>query len=67
MTFHERVAQAKREILIETLNRCGWNRRRAANELGLNRTYIYRLMRELEIYDPQSWLRSAARAGAVPK
>ena len=43
----ERLDDAKRAILRDTLARHDGNRSRAARELGLQRTYMQRLIREL--------------------
>ena len=45
--YHEAVRRAKRKILIEALERAGGDRRRAAETLDLNRTYLYRLISKL--------------------
>lgn len=40
-----------RKRMIEILKKHGWNRSRAAQEAGLDRSNFIRLMRKLRIYD----------------
>jgi len=49
--YHERVREAKRRILSETLERAGGSVPAAAAELGINRTYLHRLIRNLKLRD----------------
>jgi hypothetical protein len=50
--FHGAVSQFKRRLLEATLTRLGGNRTRAARALGLQRTYLLRLIREFGIDVP---------------
>ena len=47
--LHEAVRQFKRELITMTLEASRGNRSEAARRLGIQRTYLHRLMRELEI------------------
>ncbi|HSL04216.1 MAG TPA: sigma-54 dependent transcriptional regulator [Nitrospiraceae bacterium] len=47
--YHERMDAYGRKILEETLRRHGWNQTKAAEELGLQRTYITKLLRQKNI------------------
>jgi len=47
--FQRRLRTARREILIRALTDAGHNRSKAAKQLGLCRTFLLRMMRELEI------------------
>ena len=47
--FHEAVAAHKRQIIREALYRSGGNQSRAASALGLQRTYLSRLIKELQV------------------
>jgi Nif-specific regulatory protein len=47
--FHEAVAAHKRQIIREALHRSGGNQSRAAIALGLQRTYLSRLIKELQV------------------
>ena len=49
--FHEAVVAHKRQIIREALRRFGGNQSRAASALGLQRTYLSRLIKELEVRD----------------
>ncbi len=48
-TYHEAVLQFKRELLRSALARANGNQTRAAEALGLQRTYLSRLLKDLGI------------------
>jgi transcriptional regulator with GAF, ATPase, and Fis domain len=50
--FHGAVGEFKRRLIEATLAQAGGNRTRAAKALGLQRTYLLRLMREFQIRFP---------------
>jgi len=50
--FHRAVAEFKRQLIEVTLRRVGGNRTLAADVLGLQRTYLLRLMRRLGVAVP---------------
>src|SRR3989304_8239580 len=50
--FHGAVCEFKRRLIEATLTQAGGNRTRAARALGLQRTYLLRLMREFEVHIP---------------
>jgi hypothetical protein len=50
--FHGAVTAFKRRLIEATLTQLGGNRTRTARALGLQRTYLLRLMREFEIDVP---------------
>ena len=47
--FHSQVRESKRLIIRAALDRAGGNQTRAAELLGLQRTYLVKLLRELDI------------------
>jgi len=49
--YHERVKEAKRRILLDALERSNGSVPGAAEELGINRTYLHRLIRNLDVRD----------------
>jgi len=51
-TYHEAVLNFKRELLRSALARTNGNQTRAAEALGLQRTYLSRLLKELGIRAP---------------
>lgn len=59
--FHGAVSDFKRRLLEATLTQAGGNRTRAARALGLQRTYLLRLIREFEVRVPPA--ASPARRG----
>ena len=50
--LHEAVRQFKRDLIAMTLEAARGNRSEAARRLGIQRTYLHRLIRELEIQIP---------------
>jgi DNA-binding NtrC family response regulator len=50
--FHEAVLRFKQELLRSTLARSSGNQTRAAEILGLQRTYLSRLLKELGVRNP---------------
>ena len=49
-TYHDAVSQFKRQLLQDTLARASGNQTRAAEALGLQRTYLARLLKEYGIH-----------------
>ncbi len=47
--YHKSVDTYSRKIIEEALRRNGWNQTRAAEELGLQRTYLTKLLRQKDI------------------
>ena len=45
--FHEAVDDARRKIIADAIAKAGGNRAEAARILGLQRTYLYRLEKQL--------------------
>ncbi|MCI0547851.1 MAG: hypothetical protein L0027_11295 [Candidatus Rokubacteria bacterium] len=64
-TFHSAVTEFKRRLLEATLTQAGGNRTRAARSLGLQRTYLLRLIREFDIRVPPAALPGARPRGAA--
>jgi DNA-binding NtrC family response regulator len=52
--YHDAVAWFKRELLAQTLAAYGGNRSRAARALGLQRTYLLRLIRDFRVDVPRA-------------
>ena len=64
--FHGAVGDFKRRLIEATLTQLGGNRTRAARALGLQRTYLLRLMREFEVHippPPGPWRRASGENG----
>ena len=49
LPLHEALSELKRKLVLEALATCQGNRSRAAALLGIERTSLLRLIRELEI------------------
>ncbi|HYL81631.1 MAG TPA: helix-turn-helix domain-containing protein, partial [Candidatus Acidoferrum sp.] len=52
-SYHEAILKFKRELLRSSLSQANGNQTRAAEALGLQRTYLSRLLKELGIRDPE--------------
>ena len=52
-TFHEQVRELRKHLIERSLIEHGGNRTRAARALGLQRTYLLRLIRELAVQAPK--------------
>ena len=52
-TFRDAVIAFKRQLLVDTLATTAGNRTSAARVLGLQRTYLQRLIRELGVTPPR--------------
>ena len=50
--YHETVDQFRRLLLTHVLQACGGNRTQAARVLGLQRTYLVRLIGKLRVKVP---------------
>ena len=65
--FHGAVSDFKRRLIEATLDQAGGNRTRAARALGLQRTYLLRLIREFDIrVPPAPMARRRGEPAAVP-
>ena len=63
--YHGAVTDFKRRLIETTLHQASGNRTHAARALGLQRTYLLRLMRELAVAAPPPPQRRAAAAPSV--
>ena len=52
--FYQELNRSKSRIIHEALEASGWNYTQAAATLGINRTYLHRLVRSLNINPPSS-------------
>ena len=64
LTWHAAIAAFKRGLIERALADAGGNRTRAARALGLQRTYLLRLMREMGV--PASMPTPAGRCPSLP-
>jgi len=65
-TYHAAVEEFKRGLIASTLRRTSGNRTRAARLLGLQRTYLARLIRDFGLGAPAAIPAVATGAGAPP-
>ena len=66
-SYHGAVCEFKRRLIEATLTQSGGNRTHAARALGLQRTYLLRLMREFEVHippPPGPWRRANGANGS---
>ena len=64
--FHGAVSEFKRRLIEATLTQMGGNRTRTARALGLQRTYLLRLIREFGISVPPPPAPVSSRPPGVP-
>ena len=65
-TYHAAVEEFKRGLIASTLRRTSGNRTRAARLLGLQRTYLARLIRDLGLAAPATAVPSGAGGAPIP-
>jgi DNA-binding NtrC family response regulator len=65
-TYHAAVEEFKRGLIASTLRRTSGNRTRAARLLGLQRTYLARLIRDLGLAAPATVVPSGAGGAPIP-
>jgi DNA-binding NtrC family response regulator len=53
LTLNEALAQAEKQVLLETLKSLEWNRQATARTLGISRTTLFNKMRRFELKDPR--------------
>jgi len=64
--YHGAMNESRRRLIEATLHQCGGNRTRAARALGLQRTYLLRLMRHLGVTAPAHPATAHAPAARSP-
>jgi len=62
MTLEKALELPERSILLAALRRHGWNRQATADELGINRTTLYKKMRKYDLDGPDAAAAEAAVA-----
>ena len=65
--YHEAVSEFKRRLIEVTLRESHGNRTHAARVLGLQRTYLLRLMRDLHVVAPPPPERRRRAASPSPQ
>jgi DNA-binding NtrC family response regulator len=65
-TYHGAVCAFKRRLIEATLHQAHGNRTHAARALGLQRTYLLRLIRDLGVAAPPPPPRRRGRASGIP-
>ena len=53
LTLKQALEAPERQIILQSLQRNNWNRNETADELGINRTTLYKKMKKLGLEDPQ--------------
>ena len=49
--YHRNVVETKRRLILEAIDQSGGNHTAAARLLGINPTYLHRLLRNLQLRD----------------
>jgi transcriptional regulator of acetoin/glycerol metabolism len=50
--YHQNVLDAKRRVILDAIGRAGGSYTGAARLLGINPTYLHRLLRNLQLKEP---------------
>jgi len=66
LSYHGAVSDFKRRLIEATLHQASGNRTHAARTLGLQRTYLLRLIRELQVAAPPPPTRNGRTATEPP-
>jgi len=53
LTLEELMAQAEKQVILETLEAFSWNRQLSARTLGISRTTLFNKMRRFQLSDPR--------------
>jgi DNA-binding NtrC family response regulator len=53
LTLEAALDQAEKNILLQTLESCNWNRQLSARALGISRTTLFNKMRRYQLTDPR--------------
>lgn len=53
-TYADQMKDLRRQVLTTALERESWGRSRAARALGLHRTYLLRMVRDMKLEIPPS-------------
>jgi DNA-binding NtrC family response regulator len=66
LTLEEAMAQAEKNVLLETLERLKWNRQMCAKALGISRTTLFNKMRRFQLLEkrPRSSVRTSSQPGS---
>jgi DNA-binding NtrC family response regulator len=62
-SYEEEVREFKRRLIVRTLHECGWCKQDAAKSLGLARSYLHRLINQLEISEVEEGLPAKSPEG----
>ena len=57
-TLKEALEEPERQIILDVLESNGWNRNMTADQLGINRTTLYKKMKRLGLEDGRYAVRS---------
>jgi len=53
-SYEKEVREFKRRLILRTLRECGWSKQDAARSLSLARSYLHRLINQLEIHSEEA-------------
>ncbi len=53
-SYHDQILDQRKKVLRDALAACGGNQTQAAERLGIQRTYLARLIKELELNAPEA-------------
>jgi len=59
-SYESEIRRFKKNLVLRTLQQCGWKKAESARALGLARGYLHRLINQLEIREPEESTMEAA-------
>jgi two-component system response regulator AtoC len=66
-TYEGEVREFKRRLILRTLRECGWRKAESARMLGVARTYLHRLINQLDIREDEAPENDAAEPPVPPQ
>jgi DNA-binding NtrC family response regulator len=65
LSYEEELKRFKRNLVIRTLQECGWRKAESARALGVARGYLHRLINQLDIHEPQATVDQPPNSGTL--
>jgi two-component system response regulator AtoC len=65
LSYEEELKRFKRNLVIRTLQECGWRKAESARALGVARGYLHRLINQLDIHEPQETIDQPPNSGTL--
>ena len=53
-SYEQELKRFKRNLVLRTLRECNWKKAESARALGVARSYLHRLINQLDIREPET-------------